>query len=840
MKIDKRITIIGLCIIVLIISIIIGISFAVPESLTSSEYEIKNNTIYAVPTTYNFRVEEFLSKLTSSSDMIIRNNVNEILKNGDLITSGYTLTSNNTTYNIVVIGDVTSDGSIDLGDVAKLYNSYKGKATLDENETKAGDTTSDNKINLGDVSKLYNYFKGKTPFSYYNQNMIDVDDLVEKADTYYDSHKTSNLLGTNLIDKVTTSHSSSDKLVITKNGGVEASILKDDKCYRKSALSNYVDVLEGKLCNADIDGFASNNGRLHVTGTKIYNEYNKEIRLNGVSGGNLGRPDTSTSLTSLETLHNWGANAFRFFINMESTNPYAGPACVSEVDECINGLKEVIDNAIANDLYINVVLSGNGDKGMYYSENAIDLFTRIATLYPDDPHIIYEIWNEPEKTNTWAEIKEYAEKVIPPIRAISPNAIILVGTPSFDSDITSVIGNELDFSNVMYTHHTYMNVFGGNTLTNLETALNAGIPVFESEWGPASVERNGEALIEVLASTYVEVLKKYNLSNFMFVFAGATGNGDLRFCITQKGDWDDKLPDSVLTENGKFMKNTLSNNYVPSSHMLAMNNGEHEDEGITYRSSEYKNLITSIEFRNKLDNISNATVTWDLSIAHNNTIKGYLVKNDNENAYKLIICADGYINAPTDSKYLFAYMSNLKSINFNNFKTEYMYTMSAMFNNDYALETLNLSGFNTDKLSQMWNTFANCTSLTSIDFTGWHPNLIGISSAFYNCNNLISVDLSNLNVDEVTSLKSLFMRCNSLKTVDISTWNPTSLTGIDNMFDGCTSLESVDMRSLSISDETTITNSLHNVKDNALFKVKNQFIINKLNSFDNVNFQITN
>ena len=198
MRIEKKFTIIGLSIIVIIISMIIGISFALPEDITSSEYIIKNNTIYAVPTTYNFRVEELVSKLNTEEDITVYNKTNEELNYGDKVISGSTLVSNNSTYNIVVLGDVLNDGTINLGDISKLYNAYKGKVSLSDIESLSGDITKDNTINLADVSKLYNYFKGKSAFSYYNQDMIDVDNIINKAYSYYNQNIYSSKLGKNV------------------------------------------------------------------------------------------------------------------------------------------------------------------------------------------------------------------------------------------------------------------------------------------------------------------------------------------------------------------------------------------------------------------------------------------------------------------------------------------------------------------------------------------------------------------------------------------------------------------------------------------------------------------
>ena len=51
-----------------VLLIAIKFSYALNNDITSSTYEIKNNKIYPVPTTYNNRVEELLSNIERTSE----------------------------------------------------------------------------------------------------------------------------------------------------------------------------------------------------------------------------------------------------------------------------------------------------------------------------------------------------------------------------------------------------------------------------------------------------------------------------------------------------------------------------------------------------------------------------------------------------------------------------------------------------------------------------------------------------------------------------------------------------------------------------------------------------
>ena len=64
-------------------------------------------------------------------------------------------------YSFILMGDVTGDGVVSLGDVAALYNHYRGNKLLAGAFLSAGKTTGNDEIALGDVSKLYNFYRGK-------------------------------------------------------------------------------------------------------------------------------------------------------------------------------------------------------------------------------------------------------------------------------------------------------------------------------------------------------------------------------------------------------------------------------------------------------------------------------------------------------------------------------------------------------------------------------------------------------------------------------------------------------------------------------------------------------
>lgn len=133
-------------------SIVIKTSYA----LTSSSYEIKNNTIYAIPTTFDYKYDELLGNIKYNYQLQVYNNNNELVNEDDSIGTGYKLSINNNYYDIVLLGDITGDGKIQLGDVSALYNHFKNNKTIDGLKLEAGLLTGNSKVMIGDVAKLYN------------------------------------------------------------------------------------------------------------------------------------------------------------------------------------------------------------------------------------------------------------------------------------------------------------------------------------------------------------------------------------------------------------------------------------------------------------------------------------------------------------------------------------------------------------------------------------------------------------------------------------------------------------------------------------------------------------
>ncbi len=132
------------------------------DSIKSTKYQVTSKYIKAKPTSKMLNRDTLLNNIVSSNSILLYNlNNNEVTSNV-YIGTGYTLKSGSYALKIILKGDVTSDGVINLSDVSKVYNYYKKKTTLNVEQLEAAKITGSSSVTLGDVSRLYNYYKGKT------------------------------------------------------------------------------------------------------------------------------------------------------------------------------------------------------------------------------------------------------------------------------------------------------------------------------------------------------------------------------------------------------------------------------------------------------------------------------------------------------------------------------------------------------------------------------------------------------------------------------------------------------------------------------------------------------
>ncbi len=128
------------------------------------------------------------------------------------------------------------------------------------------------------------------------------------------------------------------------------------------------------------------------------------------------------------------------------------------------------------------------------------------------------------------------------------------------------------------------------------------------------------------------------------------------------------------------------------------------------------------------------------------------------------------------------------------YKGKKVVSMNQMFYDCSNIITLDLSEFNTSNVFDMERMFIGCTSLTSVNLSSFNTEkLVYASKMFENCVSLQSLDLSSFKTDKVKTMSGMFDGCSSLTKLNLKSFNTKNVTDMTSMFSNCSSLSTLDL-----------------------------------------------
>ena len=162
--------------------------------------------------------------------------------------------------------------------------------------------------------------------------------------------------------------------------------------------------------------------------------------------------------------------------------------------------------------------------------------------------------------------------------------------------------------------------------------------------------------------------------------------------------------------------------------------------------------------------------------------------------------------AASSSKYIATYDPESATLTFEKYEGESLPSNSAWVKDGMQVGNkqfvLHIAGIKHVVLDESFETFspttlnnflANLTKLETI--TGLEylntENVTDMSSLFYGCGKLTSLDLSHFNTANVTNMSSMFKGCTGLTSLDVTNFNTANVTDMSYMFFGCRRLKEI-------------------------------------------------
>ncbi len=287
-------------------------------------------------------------------------------------------------------------------------------------------------------------------------------------------------------------------------------------------------------------GGVSENGWLHVDGTRLVNERGENVVLHGMSSHGLQWFPNFATEDAIKATADYGANLFRCAM-------YTGEGGYLSDKSVKNTLINAVDAAIRQDMYVIIdwhILS-DGDP-LANADAAAEFFAEMSARYSGSPNVLYEICNEPNGGVTWSgNVKPYAEKIIPVIRQ-NTNGIILVGSPTWSQDLHEAAKDPLAGENIMYTCHFYA---GTHTDWLRQRISDCGLPVFVTEWGTSAADGNGGVFLDE-AQRWIDFMNERGIS---WANWSLCDKGETSAALKGGANVSDGISADELTESGAFV-----------------------------------------------------------------------------------------------------------------------------------------------------------------------------------------------------------------------------------------------------------------------------------------------
>ena len=292
---------------------------------------------------------------------------------------------------------------------------------------------------------------------------------------------------------------------------------------------------------------------LAVEGTQLVDDKGNPVQMRGISTHGLAWYPGYVNEDCFAQLKEWGVDVVRLAMY---TGESGGYCTGGDKDSLKKLIRDGVEYATDCGLYViidwHILSDGNPNT---YIEESKAFFKEMSKEYADYTNVLYEICNEPNGGTSWSDVKKYAEQIIDVIRENDDDGIILVGTPNWCQYVDQAAADPIqDCDNVMYTLHFYAATHTDYLRNAMVDAINAGLPIFVSEYGICDASGNG-AIDLNQANQWVSVMDQYGVS---YVAWNLSNKGETSALIKSSCNKLSGFTAEDLSESGKWLYSVLT------------------------------------------------------------------------------------------------------------------------------------------------------------------------------------------------------------------------------------------------------------------------------------------
>ena len=245
-------------------------------------------------------------------------------------------------------------------------------------------------------------------------------------------------------------------------------------------------------------GLYFDHGKLHKDGLFLYDEHNKKMEIRGIGTHAIMQYTNLHTLEAFSSLYDFGINCIRISLYLENYNflksdglahkGYIGNEAVQdeEIQRIVN-LCEQLGLYVILDWHVYSWGAGSG-TGIFHQSEAEAFFNKYCNMYKDKPFVMYEIANEPHH-QTISEYVPFIKAIRTIIKSYIADPVMITGVcKESTTDLWAALINE-GIDDIFISSHAY-----GHDIDpqKYQTLLDAGIPMFNTEWGNAQATGDGE------------------------------------------------------------------------------------------------------------------------------------------------------------------------------------------------------------------------------------------------------------------------------------------------------------------------------------------------------------